>query len=40
MVASKYSRDIHKVSKISFGTAMRNPQMLKFVSGTLKLKPM
>ena len=38
MVAREYNMDIYKFMKISIGTAMRNPEMLKFVPITLKLK--
>ena len=38
MVDSEYSMDIYKSVKISIGTAMRNPDMLKFISDHLKTK--
>ena len=31
MVDSEYSMDIYKSAKISFGTVLENPEMLKFV---------
>ena len=37
MVDSEYSRD-NKSSKISIGTVMKNPEMLKFVPDHLKTK--
>ena len=38
MVDSEYSRDNYKSSKISIGTVMKNPEMLKFVPDHLKTK--
>ena len=38
MVESEYSTRICKSLKISIGTAMRNSEMLKFVSDRLKTK--
>ena len=38
MVDSEYSMDTHKYMKISIGTVMRSPKMLKFFLTILKLK--
>ena len=38
MVDSEYNRDNYKSSKISIGTVMKNPEMLKFVPDHLKTK--
>ena len=38
MDGSKYSMDIYKSVKISIGTVMKNPLILKFVSDHLKTK--
>ena len=38
MVNSEYSMDIYKSVKVSIGTVMRNPAMLKFVPDHLKTK--
>ena len=38
MVDIKYSTDIYKSAKISIGTVMRNPEILKFVPDYLKTK--
>ena len=38
MVNSEYSMDIYKSVKVSIGTVMRNPAMLKFVPDNLKTK--
>ena len=38
MVDSEYSMDIYKSVKISVGTVMKNPEMLKFVPAHLKVK--
>ena len=35
---SEYGMDIHKSVKISIGTVMRNPEMLKSVPDPLKAK--
>ena len=35
---SKYNTDIYKSVKVSTGTVMRNPEVLKFVPGYLKTK--
>ena len=40
MIDSEYSTNIYKSSNISIGTAMRNPEMLKFVTDHLKTKKM
>ena len=40
MVASEYSMDIYKSVKISIGTVMKNPEMLKFVPDHPKTKNM
>ena len=40
MVDSDYSTNIYKSVIISIGTVMRNPEMLKVVSGHLKTKKM
>ena len=36
MVDSAYSMDIHKFVKINIVTVIRNPEMLKFISDSLK----
>ena len=36
MVDSEYSMDINKSIKISIGTVMRNPEILKFIPDHLK----
>ena len=36
MVDSAYSMDIFKFVKINIGTVIRNPEMLKFISDSLK----
>ena len=38
MVDNEYNMDIYKFIKISIGTVMRNPEMLKFVADYLKTK--
>ena len=38
MVNSEYSMDTHKSMKISIGTIMRNPKMLKFIPDYFKTK--
>ena len=38
MVDSKYSPDNYKSSKTSIGTVMKNPEILKYVSGHHKTK--
>ena len=40
MVDGEYSMDIYKSVKISIGTVMKNPEMLKFVPDHLKTKKM
>ena len=40
MINSKYSMDIYKYTKISTGTVIENPEMLKFLSDHLKIKKM
>ena len=40
MVDSEYSMDIYKSLKISIKTAMKNPEMLKFVPDHLETKIM
>ena len=40
MVNSEYSMGIYKSAKISIGTVIRNPEMLKFVPDHLKIKKM
>ena len=38
MVDNEYNMDIYEFIKISIGTVMRNPEMLKFVADYLKTK--
>ena len=38
MVDSEYSMDTHKYMKISIGTVMRSPKMLKFFPDYFKTK--
>ena len=38
MVDIEYSTDIYKSAKISIGTVMRNPEILKFAPDYLKTK--
>ena len=40
IVDSKYSIDIYKSSKISIGTVMKNPELLKLVPDHLKTNKM
>ena len=40
MVDSEYSTDDYKSSKISIGEIMKNPEMLRLLSGHLKTKKM
>ena len=40
MVDGEYSMDIYKSVKISIGTVMKNPEMLKFVPDHLKTEKM
>ena len=40
MVDIEYSMDIYKSVKISIGTVMKNPEMLKFVPDHLETKKM
>ena len=38
MVDSEYSKNNNKSSKISIGTVMKNPEMLKFIPGHFETK--
>ena len=38
MVHSEYNMGIYKSAKISIGTVMKNPEMLKFIPDHLKTK--
>ena len=40
MVHSEYNMDVYKSVKISIGTVMKNPKILKFVPNPLKTTKM